>query len=148
MNYSAKKCYYQNPFTCLKGQSRKPEIFDKINQALDKIKSKPFKQLVLESWKYDSMKGSKDDKKEQLKLVNLKGKDTNFTPRYNLSAYITSIHLIILRATDIVNCRPRSLYNSQALNLGTNIHICNNRNRSNYTMTYAAFALNVIDSSK
>ena len=58
------------------------------------------------------MKGSKDDKKEQLKLVNLKGKDTNFTPRYNLSAYITSIHLIALGATNIINRGPRSLYNS------------------------------------
>ena len=112
MNYSAKKCYYQNPFTCIKGQSRKPEIFDKINQALDKIKSKPFKQLVLESWKYDGIKGLKDDKKEQLKLVDLKGKDTNFIPRYNLGAYIAFTHLITLGATDIVNRRLRSLYNS------------------------------------
>ena len=112
MNYSAKKCYYQNPFTCLKRQSGKPEIFDKINQALNKIKSKPFKQLVLESQKYDSIKGLKDDKKEQLKLVDLKGKDTNFTPRRNLSAYIAFIYLIALGATDIVNCRLRSLYNS------------------------------------
>ena len=112
MNYSAKKCYYQNPFTCLKGQSRKPEIFDKINQALDKIKSKPFKQLVLESWKYDGIKGLKDDKKEQLKLVDLKGKDTNFTPRRNLSAYIAFIYLIALKATNIINYKLRSLYNS------------------------------------
>ena len=58
------------------------------------------------------MKGSKDDKKEQPKLVDLKGKDTNFTPRRNLGAYIASIHLIALRATNIINYRLGSLYNS------------------------------------
>ena len=94
------------------------------------------------------MKGSKDDKKEQPKLVDLKGKDTDFTPCRNLGAYIAFTHLTALGATDIVNCGLGSLYNSWALDLGTDIHICNNRNRSNYTMTYAAFALDVIDSSK
>ena len=47
-----------------------------------------------------------------------------------------------------MNRGPGSLYNSWALDLGTDIHICNNRNRSNYTMTHAASALNVIDSGK
>ena len=41
-----------------------------------------------------------------------------------------------------------SLYNSWALDSGTDIHICNNRNRFNYTITYVAFTLDVIDSSK
>jgi len=47
-----------------------------------------------------------------------------------------------------VNRGPGSLYNSWALDLGTDIHICNNRNRSNYMMTHAASALDVIDSGK
>jgi len=58
------------------------------------------------------MKGSKDDKKEQPKPVDPKGKDTNSTPRRNLGAYIASTHLIALGATDTVNRGPGSLYNS------------------------------------
>jgi hypothetical protein len=51
-------------------------------------------------------------KTEQLKLIDLKGKDTNLTPRYNLSAYIASIHLTTLKATNIINHKPSNLYNS------------------------------------
>jgi hypothetical protein len=51
-------------------------------------------------------------KKEQLKLVDLKAKDTNITPRCNLGVYVISLHLIILGITDIVNYRLGSLYNS------------------------------------
>jgi len=51
-------------------------------------------------------------KKEQPKLVDLKAKDTDITPRRNLSAYIASSHLIALRTTDIVNYKLGSLYNS------------------------------------
>jgi hypothetical protein len=51
-------------------------------------------------------------KKEQLKIVNLKAKDTDITPCCNLSAYIASLHLTILRTTDIINYKLGSLYNS------------------------------------
>jgi hypothetical protein len=47
-----------------------------------------------------------------------------------------------------VNRGPGSLYNSWALDSGTDIHICNDRNRSNYTITHPATALDVIDSGK
>jgi hypothetical protein len=87
-------------------------------------------------------------KKEQLKLVDLKAKDTDITPRRNLGAYVTSLYLTALGTTNIVNYRLGSLYNSWALDSRTNIYICNNRNRSNYTMTRVASALDVIDSGK
>jgi hypothetical protein len=51
-------------------------------------------------------------KKEQLKLVDLKAKDIDITPRYNLSVYITSLYLIALRTTDIINYKLSNLYNS------------------------------------
>ena len=106
MQHCAEKCYYWHPFIRLEGQTRKLEVFDKINQALDKTKSKNFKKLALETWKYDSIK------KEQPKLVDLKAKDTDITPRYNLGAYVASLHLITLRTTDTVNYKLGSLYNS------------------------------------
>jgi hypothetical protein len=87
-------------------------------------------------------------KKEQLKLVDLKAKDTNSTPRRNLGAYVASLHLTALGTTDIVNYGLGSLYNSWALDFRTDIHICNDWNRFNYTMTYLAIALDVIDSGK
>jgi hypothetical protein len=87
-------------------------------------------------------------KKEQLKLVDLKAKDTNSTPRRNLGVYVASSHLTTLRTTNIVNYGLGSLYNSWALNSRTDIYICNNRNRFNYIITYLAIALNVIDFSK
>ena len=142
-NHNIRYCYYQNPFTRLEGWSGNLEIFDKINQALERTKSEPFKQLVLESQKYNGIKT------EQPKLDDLK--DTNLTPRRNLGAYIASSHLTshtALLANDSVNRGPGSLYNSQALNTRTDIHICNDRNRSNYTITHPASATNVIDSSK
>ena len=142
MQHRPKKCYYQHPSIRLEGQTRKLEVFDKINQALDKTKSKNFKKLALETWKYDGIK------KEQLKLVDLKAKDTDITPRRNLGAYVISLHFIALRITDIVNYRLGSLYNSWALDSRTNIYICNDRNRSNYTITRVASTLDVIDSSK
>jgi hypothetical protein len=51
-------------------------------------------------------------KKEQLKLVDLKAKDTDIIPRYNLGAYVASLHFTALGTTDIVNYRLSSLYNS------------------------------------
>jgi hypothetical protein len=51
-------------------------------------------------------------KKEQLKLVDPKAKDTNSTPRRNLGAYVASSHLTALGTTDIVNYRLGNLYNS------------------------------------
>ena len=151
MQHRPKKCYYQHPSIRLEGQTRKLEVFDKINQALDKTKSKNFKKLALETQKYDSIK----DKKNELKLVNLKAKDTDITPRCNLGAYVISLHLtpnphiaLLGANNDLVNRKLGSLYNSQALNFRTNIYICNDRNRFNYTITYLAFALDVIDSSK
>ena len=149
MQYCAKKCYYWNPSTRLEGWTGKAEIFDKINQRLKKLKggaSGKFKKLVLETWKYD---GLKDKNKEQKPSSNdLKGKDTDLTNRRNLGAYVTFTHLTALGATDLVNRKLGSLYNSWALNLGTDIHIYNDRNRFNYTITYTATALDVIDSSK
>jgi hypothetical protein len=62
-------------------------------------------------------------KKEQLKLVDPKAKDTDITPRRNLSVYVASLHLIALRTTDIINYKLSNLYNSWALNSKTNIHI-------------------------
>jgi hypothetical protein len=100
--------------------------------------------LALETWKYDSIK----DKKNELKLVDLKAKDIDSAPRRNLSAYVISLYFTALGTTNIVNYRLGSLYNSQALDSRTDIYICNNRNRFNYTMTYLAIALNVIDFSK
>ena len=151
MQHCPKKCYYQHPFIRLEGWTRKLEVFDKINQALDKTKSKNFKKLALETQKYDSIK----DKKNKLKLVDLKAKDTNSTLCRNLGAYVASLyltpilHIALLGANNnLVNYKLRSLYNSQALNSRTNIYIYNNRNRFNYIITYLAFALNVIDSSK
>ena len=47
-----------------------------------------------------------------------------------------------------MNRGPGSLYNSWALDFRTNIHICNDRNRFNYTITHLATALDIIDSSK
>ena len=93
------------------------------------------------------IKGLKDDKKEQ-KLVNLKGKDFDLTNRRNLSAYVAFTHLIILKATNLVNCGLRSLYNLWALDLRTDIYIYNDQNYSNYIITYITIALNVINSSK
>jgi hypothetical protein len=87
-------------------------------------------------------------KKEQPKPVDPKAKDIDITPRRNLDAYVASSHLTALGTTDTVNHRLGSLYNSWALDSRTDIHICNDRNRSNYTMTYLATALDVIDSSK
>ena len=106
MQHRPEKCYYWHPSIRLEGWTRKPEVFDKINQALDKTKSKNFKKLALETWKYDSMK------KEQLKLVDLKAKDTDITLRRNLSAYIISLYLIALGTTNIVNYKLSNLYNS------------------------------------
>jgi len=48
------------------------------------MKNKPFKQLVLETWKYDSFKKAKEDKEEQ--SINLGGTNTDFTPCRSLSA--------------------------------------------------------------
>ena len=93
MTYTARNCYYQNPFTRLEGQSGKLEIFDKINQRLDQINNKPFKQLVLESQKYNSFEKAKEDKEEQ--LIDLGGTDTNFTPCRNLGAFFASSHLTL-----------------------------------------------------
>ena len=59
-----------------------------------------------------------------------------------------TLHTALLRATDIVNCGPKNLYNSWALNLETDIYIYNNRNCSNYIITYIATALDVINFSK
>jgi hypothetical protein len=147
-DHVARKCLYWNPSIRPEGWTGDAEIFDKINQRLKKMRNQQFKQLVLESWKYDGItKGLKDDKKDQSKPVDLKGKDES-TNRRNLGAYVASTHLTALGATDSVNRGPRSLYNSWALDSRTNIHICNDRNRSNYTMTYIATALDVIDSGK
>jgi hypothetical protein len=118
------------------------------------MRSQNFKQLVLESWKYDGFEKAKEDKKEQPSSSDLK--DTDITPHRNLGAYVASSHLTPIPHTallgannnDTVNRGLGSLYNSWALDSGTNIHICNDRNRSNYTMTRAASALDVIDSSK
>jgi len=102
--------------------------------------------LALETWKYD---GFKDENNEQkLSLNDLKGKDNDSTNRRNLSAYIAFTHLTALGAINSVNRGLGSLYNSWALDSRTDIHICNNRNRFNYTMTHTATALDVIDSSK
>jgi hypothetical protein len=149
MQHRPEKCYYWHPSIRLEGWSGKPEIFDKINQALDKTKSKYFKKLAFETWKYDGIKNAKDDKKEQAKSTDPKDP----TNRRNLGAYVASSHLTsiphtALGATNSVNRGPGSLYNSWALDSGTDIHIYNDRNRSNYTITHIATALDVINSNK
>jgi hypothetical protein len=119
------------------------------------MRSQNFKQLVLESWKYDGFEKAKEDKKEE-QPSDLKGKDIDTTPYRNLGAYVASSHLTpiphiaLLGANnnDTVNCGLGSLYNSWALDFGIDIYICNDRNRSNYTMTRVASALDVIDSGK
>jgi hypothetical protein len=58
------------------------------------MKNKPFKQLVLETWKYDGFekaKELKEDSEEQ--LIDLGGTSTNSTPRRNLGAFFASLHL-------------------------------------------------------
>jgi hypothetical protein len=57
------------------------------------MNNKPFKQLVLESWKYDGFEKAKEDKEEQ--LIDLGGTDTDFTPRRNLGAFFVSLHLTL-----------------------------------------------------
>ena len=152
MQHRAEKCYYWNPSIRPEGWSGKTEIFDKINERLKKLKGGAggrLKKLALETWKYD---GLKDENKEQKPSSDdPKGKDTDSTNRRNLGAYMASSHLTshtALLANDSVNRGPGSLYNSWALDTRTDIHICNDRNRSNYTMTHPASATDVIDSGK
>jgi hypothetical protein len=55
------------------------------------MKNKPFKQLVLETWKYDGFEKAKEEEEEE--LIDLGGTDTNSTPHRNLEAYIASSQL-------------------------------------------------------
>ena len=55
------------------------------------MKNKPFKQLVLETWKYDSFEKVEELEEEQ--LIDLGGTDTNSTPHRNLGALFASSHL-------------------------------------------------------
>jgi len=55
------------------------------------MKNKPFKQLVLETWKYDSFEKAKELEEEQ--LIDPRGTNTNSTPHRNLSAFFASSHL-------------------------------------------------------
>jgi len=73
---------------------------------LDKTKSKNFKKLALETWKYNGIKNAKE--KEQAKSTDLKDP----TNRRNLGAYVASTHLTALGATDSANRGLGSLYNS------------------------------------
>jgi hypothetical protein len=115
------KCEYISPTKRPSGWKGKPETFEKINKTINSWESGRIKWFV-DRFKYDGLKDSKKDSKDTTKEG-----DTHKLGSFVIySSYTTS------------NQDEYKLYNSWTLDNASDIHVCNDIQRSGFRQTKGA----------
>ena len=120
------KCEYITPKCRPSGWKGKPEAFEKINKTLSTWDDGKVKWFV-DRFKYDGLKDSKKASTSQEK-----SKESKEGEKEQPSSFVTysSFHSI--------SKEDYKLYNSWTLDNASDIHVCNDVERSNFTKTHDA----------